>query len=853
MTPERWQQVKSLYHAVLEADPSDRGALLESADPEVRREVESLLSSEDSGASPLDRDLWPDAGALLGDETETQTQLGETANLGQYEIRTLLGRGGMGEVYLAHDRKLGRDVAIKTLPKEFSDDPERLSRFRREARVLASLNHPNIAAIYGLDESAGVNFLILELVEGETLAQRLKRTGPIPVDEALRVMSQVAEALEAAHQKGITHRDIKPANIKVTPEGRVKVLDFGLAKVLRTAATAPRRKAADVGLDSVAGKILGTPRYMSPEQARGEAVDQRTDIWAFGCVLYELLTARPALGGKTVSDIIAAILEREPDYDALPFATPEHVRRLIQQCLVKGAGQRLPDIVEARRAIASAQTHPRKPIFTRRRLVISGTAVAAAAVPLAFNVGGLRERLLGTPGPRMRSLVVLPLENLSGDASQEYFADGFTDALITDLSKIEGLKVISRTSAMQYKGKRKALPEIARELQVEGVVEGTIQREGQRILVRVKLIQASTDSSLWTEGYEGETREALRLQARVAQAVAHEIRGSIKPEQQARLVARRTVKPEVYEDYLRGMYFLNKSAPADHDKGIEYLKAAIDKDAAEPLAYAGLSLGFSRIGHDRLPDAFKLAKAAASRALELGEEMAETYAGLAQTKLYWDWDFPGAEQDFQHALDLNPNLANARCHYSWYLVVLGRFDDAIAEMKRAKELDPLTPLYTAWLGSVYHYPGRYREMLEEARKALQLSPNYVWGMLVLGRAYQGLGMHDDAIATYEKAVELYPGWKWRLGEGYALAGHRSKAIEIAAEVENKPGNKIARGLAAIYAVLGDADRTIQWLETAYRERDSSMPWIGVNPAYFKLHSNPRFQNLARRVGVKLFG
>jgi serine/threonine-protein kinase len=853
MTPERWQEVKHLYHAVLEAEPSDRGALLESADPEVRREVESLLSSEESHEGPLDRALWSEAGALLDDATQTLTQLGEGANLGQYQIQSLLGRGGMGEVYLAHDHKLGRDVAIKTLPREFSEDPERLSRFGREARVLASLNHPNIAAIYGLDESAGVNFLILELVDGETLGERLKRTGPMPVDEALRVMSQVAEALEAAHRKGITHRDIKPANIKVTPEGRIKVLDFGLAKVLGTVARAPSMKSAGAGLDTRDGRILGTPRYMSPEQARGHDVDQRTDIWAFGCVLFELLTAQPALNGKTVSDIIAAILEREPDYDELPAATPMQVRRLIQQCLVKDPGKRLPDIAEVRRAIASAQAHPRKPMITRRRLVISGAATAAAAIPVAFNIGGLRERLVGTPGPRMRSLVVLPLEDLSGDSKQEYFADGFTDALITDLSKIEGLKVISRTSAMQYKGKRKALPEVARQLQVEGVVEGTIQREGQRVVVRVNLIQASTDSSLWTEGYEGEMREALRLQARVAQAVAHEIRGTIKQQQQARLASRRVVKPEVYEDYLRGMYFLNKSAPADHDKGIEFLKAAIDKDPAEPLAYAGLSLGYSRIGHDRLPDAFQLAKAAANRALELGEEMAETYAGLAQTKLYWDWDFPGAEQDFQHALDLNPNLANARCHYSWYLVVLGRFDDAIAEMKRAKELDPLTPLYTAWLGSVYQYPGRYREMLEEARKALHLSPNYVWGLLVLGRAHQGLGLHDDAIAAYEKAVQLYPGWEWRLGEGYALAGRRSEAIEIAAEVEKKPGNKIARGLAAIYAALGDADRTIQWLETAYRERDSSMPWIGVNPAYFKLHFDPRFQNLARRVGVKLLG
>jgi len=852
MTPERWREVKHLYHAVLEAEPSGRGALLDSADPEVRREVESLLSSGESGADPFDRNLLSDADSLLDDATVTISQLGENANLGHYQIRTLIGRGGMGEVYLAHDGKLGRDVAIKTLPKEFSEEPERLSRFRREARVLASLNHPNIAAIYGLDESAGVNFLILELVEGETLAERLKRTGPMPVGEALQVMSQVAEALEAAHLKGITHRDIKPANIKVTPEGRVKVLDFGLAKVLHTGAAAPRMMSAGV-LDTGDGRILGTPLYMSPEQARGQDVNHRTDIWAFGCVLFELLTAKPALPGKTVSDIIAAILEREPDYDALPAATPLQVRRLIQQCLVKEADRRLPDIAEARREIASAQERPRKPVITRRRLIVSGAVTAAAAVPVAFNIGGVRDRLFGTPAPRLRSLVVLPLENLSREPEQDYLAEGFTDALITDLSRIEGLKVISRTSAMRYKGKAKALPQIARELQVEGVVEGTIQREGQQVQVRVNLIQASTDSSLWSEGYGGELREALRMQARVAQAVARQIRGTIRPEQQARLASRRIVKPEVYEDYLRGIYFLNKSAPADHERGIEYLKTAIDKDPAEPLAYAGLSLGYSRIGHDRVPDAFKLAKAAANRALELGETMAETYAGLAQTKLYSDWDFRGAERDFLRALDLNPNLAVARCHYAWYLPILGRFEDAVSEMKRARDLDPLTPLYTAWLGSLYSYLGHTREMIEEARKALALAPNYVWGLLGLGRGYSEAGRHEEAIATYKDAVARYPAWKWRLGNAYALANRRSDALQIAAEIAGKPGSHVDFGLGVIYAVLRDVDQSLQYLEKAYQARDTYMPWIGIEPVLAGLRGDPRFRNLARRVGVKVLG
>src|SRR5262245_37004085 len=321
MTPERWHEVTDLYHAVREAEPSRRAALLETADSEVRLKVELLLTGDDSAPDPLDRNVLSDAAALLEQGTEAKTLLAEGASLGTYQIQDLLGRGGMGEVYRAHDSKLGRDVAIKTLPKEFGDNPERVTRFRREARILASLNHPNIAAIHGVEKSGSINFMILELVEGETLAERLRRTGPLPMGETLRIMCEVAAALEAAHRKNIAHRDIKPANIKIPPEGRVKVLDVGLAKVLRSTGPPPS-PLSSAGPDTEFGRILGTPRYMSPEQARGQEVDWRTDIWAFGCVLYELLTGRCAFTGETVSDILVSILEREPDHDVLPAGTP---------------------------------------------------------------------------------------------------------------------------------------------------------------------------------------------------------------------------------------------------------------------------------------------------------------------------------------------------------------------------------------------------------------------------------------------------------------------------------------------------------------------------------------------------
>ena len=553
-----------------------------------------------------------------------------------------------------------------------------------------------------------------------------------------------------------------------------------------------------------------------------------------------------------MSDIIAAILEREPNYDALPAATPVQVRRLIQQCLVKDADKRLPDIANARPAIASAQTDPRKPMFTRRRLAIAGAAVAAAAVPVTFNVGGLREWLLGTPGPRIRSLVVLPLEDLSGAAEQEFLADGFTDALITDLSKIEGLKVISRTSAMQYKGKRKPLPEIARELQVEGVIEGTLQRDGERVQIAVKLIQAATDSPVWAARFDGDFRGALRLQAQVAQAVAHEIRGTIDPAQEARLAARRAVNPQVYEAYLRGMYFLNKSAAADQEKGMEFLKEAVEKDPAEPLAYSGLAIGYTVLGHEREPDAFKLAKAAANRALELGDTMAETHAALAQTSMYWNWDLAGSRQDFERALELNPNFAYARCHYAWYLTIWGHLDDALVEMERAKELDPLTPLYTAYLGYVYGYAGRHHDEVDEARKSLQLSSNFVWGLLVLGQGYAALRRYDEAIAAHKTLADVDSHQKVVLGRTYAVAGQRNEALTIAREVEKNPTTREVYRLGELYAALGERDQAMHWLQRAYSQRESLMPWIGRERVLAPLHSDPRFQSLARRIGTKLF-
>ena len=418
--------------------------------------------------------------------------------LGHYEILSLLGKGGMGEVWRARDTKLGREVAIKTLPEEFAKDADRLARFEREAKLLASLNHPNIAAIYGLEEDGDRSYLVLEMVEGETLAERLDRSGPFPVDEVLGIGRQVAQALESAHARGITHRDIKPANIKITPEGRIKVLDFGLAKNVLSGQEIDLSQIETLTVATEAGQILGTPAYMSPERARGETFDGRTDVWAFGCVLYELLSGRQPFAGKTVPETFAAILEREPDWEVLPPSTPDRFQDLLRQCLVKDPERRLPSISEADGEID--------------RIAAGQPAIRSEA------------RLASRP-----SIAVLPLANASGDPDQEYFSEGMIESLLTELAKIRALKVISRTSAARYRNSDKAIPQIARELGVGALIEGSAGRLGDRLRLSVQLIDARTEEIIWGDTYIRDLADVLIVQGEVTQAIAEQIHVQLSP------------------------------------------------------------------------------------------------------------------------------------------------------------------------------------------------------------------------------------------------------------------------------------------------------------------------------------
>jgi TolB-like protein/Tfp pilus assembly protein PilF len=470
---------------------------------------------------------------------------------------------------------------------------------------------------------------------------------------------------------------------------------------------------------------------------------------------------------------------------------------------------------------------------------------------IGLNVGGLREQLLGGPKPaQIQSLAVLPLENLSGDPEQDYFAAGMHEELIATLSRISALKVISRTSAVRYKGSDKPLPEIGRELGVDGIIEGSVRRAGQQVRITVQLIDAASDRHLWTDSYQRELLDVLALQSELAQAIAREIKIAVTPQQAAHLAARRPVNPETYEAYLKGMFWLNKATPEGTRKGMAYLREAVEKDPGDALAYAGLALGYITLAHGPAPpkDALPLARAAAEKALDLDDTLAEPFAALAFVKGYYEWDWAGAEQALQRALDLNPSLAIAHFHVAWFHVLFGRMEEAITEHKRAQELDPLMPLNSADLGQLYVWDQRYEEAMDEVEKSIEIDPNYPHGHWVRGIVYREKGMYEEAIAAHQKAGELSPTWRWVLGCTYAAAGRTDEARKLLAELKEEEITPWrAFWLAKIYTALGEKDEAFRWLN--YEHPHLWVPWIRVWPDFEPLRDDPRFDDLLRRMNL----
>ncbi len=761
----------------------------------------------------------------------------------------------MGVVFRAHDERLDRDVALKLLPAGSIADENAGRRFRKEARALSLLNHPNIATVYDFDTENGVDFLVMELVPGKGLDESVGE-GVVAEKDILEWGIQLAEGLMAAHEKGVLHRDLKPANLRVTPNGRLKVLDFGLAKLLH-----PVNETAPTISLSETHSLAGTLPYMAPEQLKGQAVDARCDIYAAGAVLYELATGRRPFQSRVLTALINDILHEAPaPPERRNAAISARLTEIILKCLEKDPDHRYQSAkelaVDLRRAASPASSRVPPGALPRRRLVAVGTASLVMAVLLGFWVARFRERLPAGSAGHIQSLAVLPLENLSRDPGQEYFADGMTEQLISTLSRIGSLRVISRTSVMRYKQANKPLPAIARELKVDSIIEGAVLRSGNRVRITAQLVSAADDRNLWGATYNRDLKDVLSLQSEIAQAVAAEIQLRLTPQERGSLTARAVVSPEAHDAYLKGRYYWNQRTEQSLNQALRHFQEVIALEPNWALGYAGLADCYNLLPYYAnlpLKQSLMQAKQAALKAIALDDSLAEAHASLSFALMYGDWNLAAAEQELKRATTLNPNYATAHLWYAGFLARTGQLPQALAEIRRAQQLDPLSPFIVSQVGFILYYMREYQAAVAQLEQALELDPNHWVTHMDLGMLYEQQGRFEQALPELERAVLLSNGSATTvaaLGHAYAAAGRRDQAVQQL-RLLNRQAQKgyVSPYLrAVIYAGLDDRDRAFTELEKAYTNGDELFD-LGVDPWFDRLRADPRYKNLLRRIAL----
>lgn len=919
MTPERWQQIDQLLQEALERNPAERATFLAAAcdgDDELRREVDSLLDFHCRAQTFIEAPPAEIAADLLAIKESRAGQM-----IGHYQLVRLIGRGGMGEVYLAHDARLGRQVALKLLPPRFTADARRVGRFRQEARAASALNHPNIITIHEVGETATgsaadagtdanrVHFIATEFIEGRTLRE-LINSGGMKLGEALEAAIQTASALSAAHAAGITHRDIKPENIMLRPDGYVKVLDFGLAKLSERPAPTAGNHAASADASSIdsgevktdSGIVLGTVSYMSPEQTRGQELDGRSDIFSLGIVLYEMITGHRPFEGETMADATASLLGQEPPPLSQYVADlSAELQDVVNRMLAKDRAKRFQTADEVRRALKILQRNLTSPedFVTRefsgqailaRRLGKAGKAyetkinTAGAAARATSGISLFFPRLLSSPwriagllivmatlltavifGIRwvmapvepVDSIAVLPFKPLVAGSRDEALEMGVADTLINRLSSLKRITVRPITAVRRYTRLDQDSIAAGHELGVRAVLEGSIQRAGEKVRITARLLRVADSQPLWSRQFDEPWTDIFAVQDAIAQHVADDLLKTLNPGERSELARNYTADPEAYRLYLNGSYLWNERNPENIGQSITYFQQAIEKDSAYALAYVGLANAYMMLStyHLKPPRAvLPSAREAATQALKIDENLAEAHATLGRISDDYNWDWSQAEREFRRAIELKPNYPDVHRWYSAFLATQARFDESIHEAQRALELDPYSPLTGTQVGIALYMARRYDDAIAALQKTLDREPNFLsariyWGLCLLMR-----GKHDQALQAFQQMHKLaphYPDVIALLGYGYGIAGHKDEARRYQQELDEVAKHAYVSpfNYAGVYAGLGERDTTFQWLEQCYEQRDSFLCGLKVDPLYDPVRNDSRFAELVRRMGL----